>query len=129
MNLKNILNYLDKVFDDTENPEEPKYDPVHVGGMIVLSLLGISVLFWLLWSLLVFGGGIQAKVVPFLKIVFTSATAADFGYVGYPFEMGVFEGWPTNVIALVISIVLFVMITKIIYKGGKNEDKLQQEAK
>jgi hypothetical protein len=88
-------------FSDADRPDEPGYDPAHVAAMIVIVLFSLNVLFWLLWSLLVFGGGIQAKVVPFLQVLFTAKTAADFGYVGYPYELGVFEGWPTNVIALI----------------------------
>ena len=116
--LKQLLDLINKFMDDTEDPNEPKYDPVHVGAMIVLSLFGISILFWLLWSILVFGGGIQAKVIPFLQMVFTGKTAASFGYVGYPYEMGVFEGWPTNVIASAIAVFLFVLIYKILKKAS-----------
>ncbi|HBU69538.1 MAG TPA: hypothetical protein DEE98_04045 [Elusimicrobia bacterium] len=94
-----FLKFMD-FFSDSDNPEEPFYDPSHFGAMIVLTIAGISVLFWLLWTLLVFGGGIQAKVVPFLSVVFTSRTFSDFGYIGYPYEMGVFEGWIANLVAL-----------------------------
>jgi hypothetical protein len=103
--MKRIKKYLEtflKMFDDAESPDEPKYDPVHVGGMIVLVLLAITVIFWLLWALLVFGGGLQSKIWPLILVIFTSKTAADFGYVGYPYQMGVFEGWPTNLIALLL---------------------------
>jgi hypothetical protein len=91
-------------FSDEENSEEAGYDPVHVGAMIVTVFFALTVLFWLLWSLLVFGGGLQAKIVPFLSVLFTAKTFGDFGYVGYPYEMGIFEGWVTNVVALVLFI-------------------------
>ena len=132
MDFKKVLKAVDAFFGDTEDPNEPKYDPVHVGAMILLVLFGITILFWLLWCILVFGGGLQAKVLPFLQMVFTGKTAADFGYVGYPYEMGVFEGWPTNIIASAIGIYLIVMIWKILNsnteKEKKNEDQLQPEA-
>lgn len=97
-------------FSDKEDPNEPGYDPVHIAAMAVIVLLVMTVLFWLLWSLLVFGGGIQAKLAPFIQVVFTSKTAADFGYIGYPYEMGVFEGWPTNLAALAFTSGIIVAI-------------------
>ncbi len=102
--MKKVINNILEFFSDKEDTKLPKYDPVHFGGMIILTIFAISLLFWLLWSLLVFGGGIQAKIIPFFQIVFTSRTAADFGYVGYPYEMGIFEGWITNVVALILLI-------------------------
>ena len=101
------------------NPGEPVYDPVHIGMMIVFVLFALTLLFWLLWSLLVFGGGIQAKVLPFLQIIFTSKTAADFGYVGYPYEMGVFKGWPTNLVAFIFTFLLIVAIWHIFKRSEK----------
>ena len=95
-------------FSDVEDPNEPKYDPVHVGAMIVIVLFANTLLFWLLWALLVFGGGLQAKIVPAISIIFTKKTALDFGYVGYPYEMGVFEGWITNVVAFILLITAIV---------------------
>jgi len=111
--MKNILIEIKDFFSDKEDPAEPRYDPVHVGAMIVFVLLANSVLFWLLWALLVFGGGLQAKIVPLLLLIFTKKTAADFGYVGYPFEMGVFEGWITNVIAFILLIAAIITGWKI----------------
>ncbi len=104
--MKRILAALISFLSDREDPEEPQYDPAHVGAMVVLTLIAMSMLFWLLWSLLVFGGGIQAKLLPFFTIVFTARTAADYGYVGSPFAMGVFEGWLTNVVALVLLVLV-----------------------
>jgi hypothetical protein len=108
--LKKIFSLILDLFSDEEVQGEAGYDPVHVGIMIVSVLFGISILFWLLWSLMVFRGGIQAKALPFLQMVFTSKTAADFGYVGYPFEMGIFEGWITNAAALFFLMLLLVGI-------------------
>ena len=68
----------------------------------------MGLVFWLLWALLVCEGGIFIKVVPFLQAVFTSKTLHDFGYVGYPYELGIFEGWIVNLFALVLSIALLV---------------------
>jgi hypothetical protein len=106
--MKKIFLDIKDFFSDNEDPIEPRYDPVHMGAMIVLVLFINTLLFWLLWSILVFGGGLQAKVIPALQLIFTSKTAADFGYVAYPFEMGVFEGWITNVIAFILFIAAIV---------------------
>ncbi|MFH1368358.1 MAG: hypothetical protein ABII64_04440 [Elusimicrobiota bacterium] len=108
--LTKLFSNFKDYFSDKEDVNEPGYDPVHIGGMIVLVLFGMTVLFWLLWALLVFGGGIQAKIMPFIELVFTPKTAADFGYVGYPYEMGVFEGWPTNLVALVFTVSIIIAI-------------------
>ncbi len=117
--LKKILGKIEEFADDKVNPEEPGYDPVHIGIMIVSVLAGLTVLFWLLWALLVFGGGIQSKLVPLVKLIFTGKTAADLGYVGYPYEMGPFEGWPTNIGALVLTIGLIVLIWHIFKRSEK----------
>ena len=98
--LKKIIDYGAQLFSDEEDPELPAYDPVHIGAMLVLVFFSLSIVFWLLWSLLVFGGGIQKKVIPFLQVLLTSKTAADFGYEGYPYAMGIFDGWITNLAAL-----------------------------
>jgi hypothetical protein len=124
MPLKKYLNDLLAFVSDDEDPDEPVYDPRHVAALIVIVLFSMNVLFWLLWALLVFGGGIQAKLLPFLQLLFSAKTAADFGYAGYPYEMGVFEGWVTNVVALVfllalISSIWYIFNAKI--KGGKRE--------
>jgi hypothetical protein len=108
--MKKFIADIIDFFSDKENPEEPCYDPVHVAGMIVVVLFAITILFWLLWSLLVFGGGIQEKVVPFILVLVTAKTARDFGYQGYPYEMGVFDGWVTNLTALVIAVVLVIAL-------------------
>lgn len=107
---KKILDAFMDLFDDAEDPNVPEYDPVHIGMMIVVTIFGITILFWLLWALLVFGGGIQAKILPFLIVVFTSKTVGDYGYIGYPYEMGIFEGWPTNIIALIFTILSIIVV-------------------
>lgn len=104
--LKRAGIYLLDLFTGDDDPAEPQYDPAHIGAMIIIVLTALSVLFWLLWALLVCGGGIQAKVVPFLRVLFTGATAHDFGYAGYPYQMGVFEGWIVNAAALLLSVLL-----------------------
>lgn len=107
--------------EDEENEEEPQYDPAHIGAMIVLVLLGISVLFWLFWSLLVFKGGLFEKIKSFLLVVFTQKKLADFGYEHWH-EQGIFDGWITNLVALIF---LFFLIWGIwsIFKKTEKKDK------
>lgn len=123
--MNKIIAYVENFFSDEENPQEPHYDPAHIGAMIVLVLLGISVLFWLLWSLMVFGGGIQSKIVPAVKVLLSNKTVQDFGYIGYPYEMGVFEGWVTNVVAL-IFLMLVITAISYVFKDRQNGNKLQR---
>lgn len=106
--LKNAWNWLVDLVEGEDGPDEVLFDPVHVGGVIVGSLCGMGLLFWLLWSLLVCEGGLFTKVGPFLQVVFTSKTLADFGYVGYPYELGIFEGWIVNLTAFVLTLALIV---------------------
>ena len=111
--LKKYRAVLADFFSDKEDPDEPKYDPLHVGAMVVITLFALSALFWLLWAALVFGGGIPVKVIPALKILFGSRTPAEFGYVGAPYEMGVFEGWLTNVVALALLLAAATVIWRV----------------
>jgi hypothetical protein len=106
--MKNAWNWLVDLLEGEDDPNEVIYDPVHVAGVIVGSLCGIGALFWLLWSLLVCEGGLFAKAGPFLRVVFTSKTLKDFGYEGHPYELGIFEGWVVNVIALALTGALIV---------------------
>ncbi|HAM38546.1 MAG: hypothetical protein A2474_01310 [Elusimicrobia bacterium RIFOXYC2_FULL_34_12] len=108
--LSKVWIWLKDVFSDEEDPNEPIYDPVHIATMLVLTIFGISILFWLFWALLVYKGGLLDKIIPFFKVIFTSKTLADFGYEGYPYEMGIFDGWITNIVALLF---LFFLIWRI----------------
>ncbi|MFH0947816.1 MAG: hypothetical protein V1833_02310 [Elusimicrobiota bacterium] len=114
--IKKIWLWFQDIFSDEEDPNEPIYAPVHIASMIVLTLFGISILFWLFWSLLVYKGGIVSKIIPFLSVLFTSKTLADFGYEGYPYEMGIFDGWITNVVALLFLCFLVWRVVKVLKK-------------
>ncbi|PIU82723.1 MAG: hypothetical protein COS68_07845 [Elusimicrobia bacterium CG06_land_8_20_14_3_00_38_11] len=112
--IKNVWLWIQDIFSDEEDPNEPIYDPVHIASMIVLTLFGISILFWLFWSLLIYKGGLVSKIIPFLSVIFTSKTLADFGYEGYPYEMGIFDGWITNVAALLFLCFLVWRVVKVL---------------
>ncbi|MDO8733543.1 MAG: hypothetical protein Q7K21_00095 [Elusimicrobiota bacterium] len=112
--IKSVWLWIQDIFSDEEDPNEPICDPVHIASMIVLTLFGISILFWLFWSLLVYKGGLVSKIIPFLSVIFTSKTLADFGYEGYPYEMGIFDGWITNVASLLFLCFLVWRVVKVL---------------
>lgn len=107
--MKRINNFIESLF--TENGNEINYAPVHFASMIVLTLFGITIFFWLFWSLLVYEGGIFGKIIPFFKLIFTNKKLKDFGYIGW-FEAGTFDGWLTNFSALVLLCVFLYFIHK-----------------
>ncbi|MDD5627501.1 MAG: hypothetical protein PHU21_00435 [Elusimicrobia bacterium] len=83
-----------------EDPEEPRFDPVQLGAVCIACLTVIGALYWLLWTLLVYEGGLQTKLRAGLAVLFTSRTLKDFGYEGAPYAMGAFAGWAGNLCAL-----------------------------
>ena len=113
--LKKAWEEILRFFSDEEDPDEPIYDPVHLAAMIVIVIFSIGVLFWLLWTLLVFEGGFFGKILPALRVLLTSKTLHDFGWVGYPYELGVFEGFIANSTAFVLTIGVIAGIWWILY--------------
>jgi hypothetical protein len=87
-------------FSDEDDPDEPFFDPVQLGGVCIVSLVIIGALYWLLWTLLVYEGGLAAKLRAGLAVLFTSRTLKDFGYEHAPYALGAFEGWVGNLTAL-----------------------------
>ena len=57
--------------------EEPGFDPVHVGGMILLTVLGITVLFWDLWTMLVYQGSLWVRAAAAGFLIFLLALIAS----------------------------------------------------
>ncbi|OGR82621.1 MAG: hypothetical protein A2636_03860 [Elusimicrobia bacterium RIFCSPHIGHO2_01_FULL_64_10] len=104
--IKKFWNELLGFFSDDADPDEPVYDPLHFAGMIVTVVFAIGLLFWLLWTLLVYEGGLFGKIVPALRVLFTDKTLEDFGWVGAPYEMGIFSGYAANLIALALALAL-----------------------
>jgi len=90
------------LFED-EDPKEPRYDPVHLAGVLILCLVAIGALFWLMWTLLVYEGGLALKVGALAQVLFGGKTLADFGWTGAPDREGVFEGWQANLAALFVA--------------------------
>lgn len=102
MKLQELLRRAAEAFDAEDSPDEPRYDPVHLGAALILSLTAIGALYWLLWTLLVYEGGLLAKLGPAVQVALRLKTAAAFGYRG-PWDRGVFEGWAGNVGALALT--------------------------
>jgi hypothetical protein len=46
------------LFSDEDGAPEPGFDPVHLGAVCIACLVGIGLLYWLLWTLLVYEGGL-----------------------------------------------------------------------
>jgi hypothetical protein len=101
-----------ELFSAQDDPEEPACDPVHLGAAVMITLVSIGALFWLLWTLLVYEGGLFSKILPALEMLFTSKTAADFGYRG-EFDRGVFEGWAGNLGALALCAALLAALHRL----------------
>ena len=121
--LKQIKDALLLFFSDVEDSDEPIYDPVHFAALIVISLVVMGALFWLLWTLLVFGGGIFNKIVPAFQVLFTKKTLKDFGWVGYPYELGIFEGFIGNTVALILTMSLMAGVWWVFKEPETGEEK------
>jgi uncharacterized membrane protein len=98
------------LWEDDSAKEEMVYDPVQAAAVVVGCLVAMGTLFWILWALLVFEGGLFTKIGPFFQVVLTSKTLSDYGYQGSPQAMGLFKGWPVNLLALLLSLSLIFSI-------------------
>jgi hypothetical protein len=88
---------------EEEDASAPRYDPVHLAGVLVGCMAAIGALFWLLWTLLVYEGGLPLKLAALADVAFGGKTLADFGRTGAPDRQGAFEGWAANVAALCVA--------------------------
>ena len=102
--------FFTDLLDDKDDPNEPVYDPVHFGAALLLILTALGALYWLLWTLVVYEGGLPAKISAALSVLFTSKTLADVGYQNAPYAMGVFTGWFGNLSALVLTAALIALL-------------------
>ena len=119
LKIKSILIDLARWLDADDDPDEPVYDPLHLASVLVAVLAAFGALYWLLWTLLVYEGGLFVKIIPFLKVLFTSKTLADYGYHGSPYAMGVFRGWMGNLGALILSIFVLSLLYRVYHNAAK----------
>lgn len=99
------------LFED-DDPAEPGYDPVHLGGAVVVTLAALGCLYWLLWTLLVYEGGLFLKLHAVGRLLFTSATLKDLGYEG-SYAQGDLEGWFGNLVALAFAVIVAVSLKRL----------------
>lgn len=86
---------------DGEPPSgTPTYDPVHIGGVLVSVLAALGALYWVLWTSLVYEGGVFLKAAAALKLL-GGTPAAALGYEG-PWNRGPFEGWMGSAVATLL---------------------------
>ena len=48
------LKRFEEFMDPKDDPREPFYDPVHLASLLIVFMVCSGVLFWLLWTLLVY---------------------------------------------------------------------------
>lgn len=120
--LKQLKDLVDRL-DAADDPMEPHYDPVHLGAMCMLILVAIGLLFWLLWTLLVYEGGLFSKLVPTISVLIGRHTLKDYGYLGDPYAMGVFEGWQGNLAALILTVYVVVALHQVYWEGARRARK------
>ncbi len=100
------------LFEDEEDPAAPRFDPVHLAAVPVVCMVVMGALFWLLWTLLVYEGGLPLKLQALAAIAFQGRTLQSFGWTGATDRPGVFEGWTANVAALAVTILVLAALQR-----------------
>ena len=62
--MKSIWKRWVALFEDKDDPSEPHYDPVHLATVLVATQVVIGALYWLLWTVFVYEGGVTARLRP-----------------------------------------------------------------
>lgn len=117
--MKALLRWLE-AFDADDDPREPVFDPVHLAMTLLGTLIVSGCLFWLLWTLLVFEGGLFAKLVPMAQVALRLKSPADFGYKG-PWDRGLFEGLTGNLTAFVLLAVCVSSLYRLYASAAKKK--------
>ena len=47
---------------EEEPADEPRFDPAHLAEVLIVCVVGVGVLYWLLWGVMVFEGGLDRKL-------------------------------------------------------------------
>ncbi|PIR15388.1 MAG: hypothetical protein COV48_14655 [Elusimicrobia bacterium CG11_big_fil_rev_8_21_14_0_20_64_6] len=56
MNARSLWKSWTEFFAE-EGPDEPRYDPIHLTVVLVACQAAVGILFWLLWTAMVYEGG------------------------------------------------------------------------
>ncbi len=127
LSVKNYFqDFLKKHFAEDQSADNNREFWVYLAGNVVLTLFFMNVFFWLLWTLLVYKGGIFVKIMPLISAIFTDKSFKDFGYEGWPYELGIFDGMIENLVALVLF-VAFVVLCWVTYNKFSKRAKLPSE--
>ena len=113
------VDWLEGLLDPEENPDEPFFDPVHLAAVLIVWLVSIGCLYWLLWTLLVYEGGLLVKARAIASVAFSGKTLKDYGYEASPYAMGVFEGWVGNVAALILTSVVIGALYRLYQEAAR----------
>lgn len=118
-----VLAWVFDLLSDREDPDEPQFDPVHLGGTVVVTLAAIGCLFWLLWTLLVFEGGIFLKIYALGRLA-AGASLKDLGWEGYPYAMGDLEGILGNFAAFSLCIAVVAALRRLYLQAARKRPGL-----
>ena len=89
---------------------------------VIVTIAALGCLYWLLWTLLVYEGGIFLKFWAVGRLLFTRATLADLGYEG-SYAQGDLEGWFGNCAALVLTVVVFFRLRRLYREAAAKHAK------
>ena len=126
--LKSLIDFCARWIGEEDDPSRPIYDPVHLAAVLVGSLAALGSLYWLLWTLLVYDGGLFSKAGPLFHVLIGSKTLADYGYRGSPYQMGAFRGWMGNLGALVILVGIVIVLHRK-YQDAAGKAKEDRESR
>ena len=97
------------LFEEHDDPAEPHYDPVHLAVVVVACIVVIGALFWLLWTLFVYEGGLPLKIGALLT-------------PGKPAHRVTSEGWRANAAALAICGYVVYLLRKADRRAAKRAE-------
>jgi len=107
------------LFEDDDDPRAPRFDPVHLAVVLVACQVALGALYWLLWTLFVYEGGLPSKALPFLSVLTGVRSGRDYGWLGTPDNQGIFEGWLANLVALLLCALIVALLFKADRKAAK----------
>lgn len=110
---------LEDFFGD--DPHEPEFDPADLASVLIVVMVVMGALYWLLWTLLVYEGGIFSKLAAVFHILAGSRKLSDFGYLG-SYEQGLFEGWLGNLGALILTVVIVAALHRLYQEAAKRHE-------